>query len=394
MPGDTHSCKVCANPYLAEIPEFRSLPRVTSDCMPFRPGGRLLVCGACGAAQSPSDEQWLSEIREIYNNYRPYHQAGGVEQHVADPTTGQLRRRSQILVERYLALPDVPRSGKVIDIGCGTGATLRALSERGGWRLYGSEIDTKNIHSLASLDGFEALYTGAPSELPGRFDLITMVHALEHFPDPVEVLRDVRNKIAPGGRLFVEVPNSDSNPFDLVIADHMMHFTPDTLCALAVRAGFKADCLATTWVAKELSLTARCSEPQADDDLRSNASFTALHRVRGQVNWLGRFVDTSREASAAARSFGLFGTSIVATWLSSFLGDSVSFFVDEDPNRAGGTYLGRPVIHPSQVQQGSVVYLALIPEIAAKVELRLRSTIPELRLPPANLSGPGGGGGS
>jgi 2-polyprenyl-3-methyl-5-hydroxy-6-metoxy-1,4-benzoquinol methylase len=383
MPDEPHSCKVCANRLLAEIPEFRSLPRVTSDCMAFRPGGRLLVCGACGAAQSPSDEQWFSEIREIYNNYRPYHQAGGVEQHVADPATGQLRRRSQVLVDQYLALPEVPRSGKVLDIGCGTGATLRAFSERGGWRLHGSEIDTKNINFLTSLDGFEALYTGAPSDLPGSFDLITMVHTLEHFPDPIEVLRDVGKKIAPGGRLFVEVPNSDSNPFDLVIADHMMHFTPPTLRALAVRAGFAADCLSTTWVAKELSLTARRSEPQTDDELHSNPSFTALHRVRDQVNWLGRFVNSSREASATARSFGLFGTSIAATWLSSFLGDSISFFVDEDPNRAGGTYLGRPVIHPREVPQGSVVYLALIPEIAERMQLRLRGTITELRLPPA-----------
>jgi hypothetical protein len=65
------------------------------------------------------------------------------------------------------------------------------------------------------------------------------------------------------------------------------------------------------------------------------------------------------------------------------LGDAVSFFVEEDPNRLGRPYLERPVLSPAEVQPGSVVYLALIPQIAAQVARRLRHTIPNLQLPPS-----------
>ncbi|MGB6943702.1 MAG: class I SAM-dependent methyltransferase [Bryobacteraceae bacterium] len=381
MPIEPHRCKICTSASLIEIPEYRSLPRVTSDCVAFRSGGRLLVCPACGATQSPSDEQWFEEIREIYSDYHAYHQASGVEQHVIDPLSGELRRRSEVLVDGLLGLPGVPRSGKVLDVGCGTGATLRSFSERGGWRLYGQEMDRKNIHFLTALAGFESLYTDSPAGLPGQFDLITMVHALEHFPEPAETLRGLRSKIAPGGRIFVEVPNAEANTFDYVIADHMMHFTRETLAAVATRAGFAIDCLSTVWVTKELSLTARPG-PAEGRDYHPNAALGAVDRVRAQVDWLRRFVDASRQASATSAAFGLFGTSIAATWLAGVLGDVVSFFVEEDPNRVGRLYLGSPVISPQEVKPGSVVYLALTPPIAAQVALRLRATIADLRLPP------------
>jgi len=381
MPIDKQTCKICGGPSLVEIPEFRSLPRVTSDCIAFRSGGRLLVCRTCSAAQSPSDEQWFDEIGEIYRDYYAYHQAGGVEQHVVDPDTGGLRRRSEVLLDRLLGLPDVPSSGKVLDVGCGTGATLRSFSERGGWRLYGLEMDAKDLHFLSALEGFEALYMGNPADLPGQFDLITMVHALEHFPEPVQTLHDLSDKVALGGRIFVEVPNAEANPFDYVVADHMMHFTPETLSALAARAGLTVDCLATTWVTKELSLAAQPGGVQAREH-KLDASVPTVDRIRAQVDWLRRLISASREASATPAPFGLFGTSIAATWLAGALGDAVSFFVEEDPNRVGRPYLGRPVVSPADVKTGSVVFLALIPQIADQVARRLRGTIPDLRLPP------------
>lgn len=215
MPIEPHRCKICTSASLIEIPEYRSLPRVTSDCVAFRSGGRLLVCPACGATQSPSDEQWFEEIREIYSDYHAYHQASGVEQHVIDPLSGELRRRSEVLVDGLLGLPGVPRSGKVLDVGCGTGATLRSFSERGGWRLYGQEMDRKNIHFLTALAGFESLYTDSPAGLPGQFDLITMVHALEHFPEAGRDLARITEQDCAGRKNFRRGPQRGSEHFRL-----------------------------------------------------------------------------------------------------------------------------------------------------------------------------------
>ena len=374
-------CKVCGASALDEVPGFRGLPRVTSDCAPFRGGGRLLLCSACGAAQSPADPQWFDEIGEIYRAYRSFQTYGGPEQHVLDAATGKLSPRSLVLLDRLGRLPGFPAQGSVLDVGCGGGATLRRFSERGGWRCFGLEIDDRDLPLLRSIPAFDTLYTCPPSDLPRQFDAITMVHALEHFPEPVKVLRDLLPKLAPAGRLFVQVPNAAANPMDLVVADHMSHFTPATLARLAARAGYAVESLSTQWISKELSLTARCA-PEPLPPAENNTA-ESIREIHSHIAWLERFGQAAHAAAGDSPSFGIFGATVAASWLYGLLGDRVRFFVDEDTHRAGRTHLDRPVLSPDQVPSGSVVFLALSPAIAAQVAARLRTGAVDYRLPPA-----------
>lgn len=379
MEIDVRTCRVCGNPTLKELAGFRQLNRVTSDCLPFRSGGRLLTCESCGAAQSPADEQWLREIREIYSSYYAYHQSEGIEQCVPDDPSGRLTPRSEVFVNRLLMLDDVPSSGKLLDVGCGTGGTLRAFAKRGGWQLFGLELDDRNLRFLEAIENFEKLYIGDPDELPTEFALITLVHTLEHFPDPVSALKSLRSKLASGGRLFIEVPNAAANPFDYLIADHMVHFTAATLTLLLERAGFRVNCLSTDWVAKELSATAK---PDVTPSATSGFAPSQPVAVSAQVDWLCCFAETARATMVEARDFGLFGSSIAATWLGSTLGDGVTFFVDEDSNRVGRVHMGRPILSPAEVPAGAIVLLPMIPEIATRIAGRLSSARFELRMPP------------
>jgi 2-polyprenyl-3-methyl-5-hydroxy-6-metoxy-1,4-benzoquinol methylase len=387
----TSACRVCGSAQLEELASYRHLPRVTSDCLPFRDGGRLLLCSGCGAAQSPGDAQWFQEIAEIYRAYDVYHQSGGVEQLVRDAATGQLRRRSDVLADRLAAMDGVPNNGKLVDIGCGTGVTLKVFSERGGWQLHGLDQDRRNLPFLEKLPGFVGLYTCAPSELPDCFDLITMVHSLEHFPEPASVLRDLRSQVAPGGRLFVQVPNAQANPFEYLVADHMIHFSARTLAVIAARAGFATEhssaSLSIDWIAKELSLVTQPASkisPGIDPIAATCAVIGQGQQVRGQIEWLWQLVREAESASrqVGSRRFGLFGSSIAATWLAGVLGDRVSFFVEEDANRIGREHLGRRILGVDQVPAGALVYIALVPVIAAKVGARLRHAGMELCLPP------------
>ena len=374
-------CRICSVDGLEEVENFRCLPRITSDCVPFRAGGRLLICPHCHGIQSPADEQWFQEITEIYSNYRAYYQSGGIEQVVENPATGQLQGRSETLVACLLRLSEVPKSGRLLDVGCGVGATLKAFSRRGGWRLHGLEIDSKGLPLLKDIPGFEALYTCAPADLPSKFDLVTMVHALEHFPDPLIALRDLQGKIVDGGRLFVEVPNAAANAFDYLIADHMMHFTRYSLAKLAENAGLAVDCLSTAWVRKELSMVGRSGEAGTVIESIESAP-DGLDHVYSQIDWLQRLVEVASASLKQSDCFGIFGTSIAATWLCSILGEKVSFFVEEDTNRVGRLHMGRPVISPTQVKLGSRVFMALAWPVATQIAARLSATLTDVVLPP------------
>ena len=363
-------CQSCAASALREIAGFRELPRVTSDSKPFPAGGRLFVCERCGLVQKTVDRDWLRETEQIYRDYEMYYQSGSTDQPVFDPVSGRPRGRCEALSARLREARRLPDSGKLLDVGAGAGAMLAAFSrEFPGWRLFGLDLDTRKEAALKKIPRFERLFTQPPEELREQFDLITLVHSLEHFPDPLAMLGKLRERLAPGGRLFVEVNNVERTPFDLVVADHLCHFSPASLCAIVARAGIGIEVIKDDWIAKELSLLA--SRDSAGAAPAENAA-DAIAKTEAEAAWLARLFADARAAASGGR-FGIFGTSIAATWLASGLGDAVEFFVDEDTARQGRTHLSRPVLAPAQVPAGSVVYLAFVREVATAIRERLAS---------------------
>jgi hypothetical protein len=165
----------------------------------------------------------------------------------------------------------------------------------------------------------------------------------------------------------------------LLVADHASHFSPATLREVVQTAGFEVIAAATDWVPKEQTILARraASFSSAEPITPSRDAFAA-----GQaVAWL-RAVAQAAGACTSAGRFGLFGTSIAATWLASELRHAVSFFVDEDASRVGETFMGRPIYHPKSTPSGSRVFLALARPLADSVYRRLARPEVGYQLPP------------
>ena len=381
MGTDDCHCQICGADVLVEIEDFAALSRVTSDCLPFRPGGRLGVCDGCGAIQKVPDQRWLADTAEIYQKYDIYHQSGGVEQSVFDAMTGQPKQRSRVLAEHVASALHLQRAGRLLDFGCGSGPMLGAFSEvRPQWSLCGFDLDHRKLARLEQIPGFSALYTGALAEVPSHFDLVTMSHSLEHLPAPHTVLCSLREKLTRDGWLFIQVPNAGQNPFDLVVADHLCHFTADTLAHLVARAGFTIEQVETNWINKEISLLARPADALSVSPQPVRQPLV-VERVRAYVSWLHAVVGDAR-CTAATKPFGLFGTSISATWLFAHLVDDVQFFIDEDPARVSSHHMQQPIWPPDKAPVNAVVYLVLIPAIAHAVRERLQSLPLHLHMPP------------
>jgi SAM-dependent methyltransferase len=363
-------CSICEAGTLVELVEYRSLRRVTSDCRPWPAGGRIGVCRSCGAVQKPADEAFLAEIDDIYRSYTIYHQAGGAEQPVFEQSSGLPASRSVKLLDTFRRHANLKPTGRMLDVGCGNGATIRAFSQVApGWTKAGTEFDAKYRAEIEAIPNTEPLHVGPVENVLGRFDVITMVHVLEHIVDPIAVLKKLRDKITPSGLLLIEVPHHPVNPFELLIADHRTHFTVDSLTQALAAAGFEIVSAAENWIPKELSIVAQpASERAAPPPPVDSAAARA--RIAASISWLRRTADRLRDLGSTGR-IGLFGTSIAGTWLAAEAGDAVAFFVDEDPARAGRMYLGRSVHSPADVPSGGRVFVGLPPAVAAGICDRL-----------------------
>jgi SAM-dependent methyltransferase len=364
-----HDCELCRATALVEFLDYGALPRVTSDSKPFPPGGRLAVCEECGAVQKLADPVWLGEIDKIYGAFEIYHQAGGAEQPIFDIGGAGGRPRSVRLMDHLVDELALPETGRILDFGCGNGAALASFGKRRpGWRLCGSELSDATLPALKRIANFERLYTCPPEEIADTFDLVILIHALEHVIDPVKVLASLAGLLGAGGRVFVEVPDNAQTPYDLLVADHMTHFTPDSLGYAAALAGYRTHFLSDAVLPKELSWL---GQPAAGVVAEKPAPAPGVLLVERHLQWLLRQAGQARALAAAHRPFGIFGTSISATWLDTLLQGQVDFFVDEDRMRVGREHMGRPILGPEQAPQGAVVFVPLIPRVAAAVSRRL-----------------------
>jgi 2-polyprenyl-3-methyl-5-hydroxy-6-metoxy-1,4-benzoquinol methylase len=78
------------------------------------------------------------------------------------------------------------------------------------------------------------------------FDVAVVNHVLEHVSDPVALLRAVRKRLRPGGRLHVAVPNANAweaklSGFVAYAPYHLIYFTPTTLQHVVEKAGFRTE---------------------------------------------------------------------------------------------------------------------------------------------------------
>ena len=361
---DHVNCVICDQDALQEIEAFRALPRVTSDCKPYAAGGRLFACGNCGGIQKLPDDRWFREIDEIYSGYEIYKLSDGEEQLIftdAGPVP-----RSQRLVDFVKGSSKLPDSGRLIDIGCGNGAALVGYSKAfPDWKLFGSELSDRALSRLRKLPNFIDLYTKPIEKIDGPFDLVSMIHSLEHMPSPRNALEQATRLLADDGVLFVEVPDVETSPFDLLVADHLTHFSRSTLGCMAAQVGASTSLVSNSVLPKEITMIGR----RGAADITMPGAQEGIRIAQANVLWLGRVIASARDF-AQSQPFGIFGTSIAGMWLYGALGGAASFFVDEDPSRIGQKYAGKPILSPHEAPSGAIVFIPLAPDLASKIARR------------------------
>jgi len=368
----TLTCHLCDAKDLQLAPAYAAFQRVTSDCKPWPAGGSLARCRACGLVQTVVGPKWQAEADQIYTGYTIYHQSGGREQNIFPGAGGVGKPRSDGIITALRDAVALPVGGRLLDIGCGNGSFLSAWSRLvPGWSLCGSEVSEKYKAQIEGVPGVERLFTCDVDEIPGQFDVVSLVHVLEHIPAPSAFLWRVRKKLKPGGILLVEVPDCAQNYFMLLVADHCSHFSPPLLAGVVAAAGFEIVLSTNSWVAKEVTVVARPRPAPAEIEkprLPENDSEQVF------ANWL-RLRETVAKVEAVAQNpkFGLFGTAISATWLDAQTGRAAQFFVDEDQNRTGKTHLGRPILAPADVPLGATVFVPLPEPLAGQVTARLNN---------------------
>lgn len=116
---------------------------------------------------------------------------------------------------------------RVLDFGCGTGQQTLALAREGATHVCGVDINAALLETARTLaaqapEGDRVSFVLGAESLPdGSFDMILSQNSMEHFPDPVGVLRTMRRLLRPGGRVLITF----GPPWFAPYGSHMHFFT-------------------------------------------------------------------------------------------------------------------------------------------------------------------------
>lgn len=159
-----------------------------------------------------------------------------------------LHERNQCRHRVDIALPFVPMRDtiRILDVGAGHGWIadwiIRALRGRAVNYDYVEPDNEMNKLIEKRVTGASLRRLRGWEEATSSYDLIFLNHVLEHVADPLDMLTQVKRRLAPEAVAYIEVPNSDYR-FKQNVFPHTYFFTPEALTRLGVRAGVTAiDC--------------------------------------------------------------------------------------------------------------------------------------------------------
>ena len=113
----------------------------------------------------------------------------------------------------FLEDPRAPRSGSLLDAGCGTGNFLIA-AWNAGYSVTGVELDVQAARFAAAQCGHARVHPLSLEQFveqqpQRRFDAVCFFEVLEHQADPARFLQCALSALQPGGYVALSVPNRD-----------------------------------------------------------------------------------------------------------------------------------------------------------------------------------------
>ena len=198
---------------------------------------KVVFCKVCGMVQQdpiPSED----EVNEYYSNeYRQDYK----KTHV--PKIKHVFRAGNLGLDRISFLKNRGViDGRLLDVGAG-GGEFTYLSSKLGFTSQGIEPNV-GYSSYAREEYGIKIDTGQLSDVNGKFNVITMFHALEHIPDPVETFGLLFDLLEKNGHLLIEVPNietNDASPQNIYFKAHIHYFSAATLVSAASKYFEKID---------------------------------------------------------------------------------------------------------------------------------------------------------
>ena len=131
---------------------------------------------------------------------------------------------------------------KILEIGCGSCYLLHRLKELGA-KVIGIDLSEESQRCSKKLQ-IEVIKDSFPSDLiKDKFDIIILSSVIEHFFDPISILKDIKKYLKNDGQLIIGVVDSepyfDIGDISIFFHEHISYYTKDSLKQSLNISGYK-----------------------------------------------------------------------------------------------------------------------------------------------------------
>jgi hypothetical protein len=264
-----------------------------------------------------------------------------------DGTTSFRLEYQKILFDQKIALSP---NAKVLDYGCAKASTLKLI--------------TKDRHDVIPLcydvsDAYtpfwyqfvapEYCFANRPVDpsLNGRIDCVTSFFSLEHTDSPIDFMYDIVRLLAYKGQLLCIIPNVFTNWADLVVVDHINHFTKLSIQELFTRVGLRVIDIDEEIYNGAYVITAIKDTPCAlqdfdHDSLKQRISIQVSEIAQYWSRFSERVADIERGLTEDA--FMVYGAGFYSAFLRVLMKKRPKCYIDMNKYLQGSFFFEKPVV--------------------------------------------------
>lgn len=367
------NCNVCSHALNRKIYESESARALTSLCTAYDGTVQVYFCQTCGHVQSTE----INDADAYYDNSYNILTESEEEDQIYEVTNGATIFRTEHQVRTLLAKVNLRAGAKILDYGCAKSSAMRALSARNpDLQIYLFDISDRYLPFWEKFLTDERWATyAAPAAWDGMIDVVTSFFSMEHMIRPQDALQQISRKLKPDGIFYGIVPNAFTNTADLVVVDHVNHFTEPSLTCLLQSNGF--DVVEIDAAAHRGALVFKARKTGSPTPVARLPAPNVIREASVEADKIARFwekfgskIRNFEDANTSVERLAIYGAGFYGAFTAACLRhpEKIACMIDQNPYLHGRKLNGIPIVPPSGLPANiSVVLVGMNPAHARKL---------------------------